>query len=42
MTILGETPDILKDLIDLVKTEDEKHYNYLVKSIKVQNALLDL
>lgn len=35
MTILGETPDILKDLIDLVKTEDEKHYKYLVESIKV-------
>jgi wobble nucleotide-excising tRNase len=42
MTILGETPDILKDLIDLVKTEDEKHYKYLVESIKVQNASLDL
>ena len=39
MTILSETPDILKDLIELVKTEDEKHYNYLVKSIKVQNAV---
>ena len=39
MTILGETPDILKDLVDLVKTEDEKHYKYLVESIKVQNTV---
>lgn len=39
MTILGETTSILKDLIDLVKTEDEKHYNHLVESIKEQNAV---
>lgn len=33
MTILGETPDILNDLMELVREEDEKHYNFLVKSV---------
>lgn len=33
MTILGETPDILNDLMDLVRQEDEKHYNFLVESV---------
>jgi wobble nucleotide-excising tRNase len=33
MTILSETPAIIADLMELVKTEDEKHYNFLVKSL---------
>jgi wobble nucleotide-excising tRNase len=36
MTILGETPDILNDLMDLVREEDEKHYNFLVESVTGQ------
>lgn len=35
MTVLGEASDIVKDILELVKTEDEKHYGYLVKSITV-------
>ncbi|MCX5727057.1 MAG: AAA family ATPase [Candidatus Saganbacteria bacterium] len=37
MTILGETPDIITDLLDLVRTEDQKHYDLLVASITVAN-----
>lgn len=33
MTILSETSAIVSDLLELVKAEDEKHYNFLVKSI---------
>jgi len=33
MTILGETKDILNDLLDLVEHEDKKHYDFLVKSV---------
>jgi len=33
ISILSETPSIVKDLIDLVKVEDERHYTYLVESI---------
>lgn len=33
MTILSETPDIVTDLLELVKKEDEKHFNLLVQSI---------
>jgi wobble nucleotide-excising tRNase len=33
MTILSETPDIVVDLLELVKKEDEKHFNLLVQSI---------
>jgi len=36
MTILGETPDILNDLLELVKYEDKKHYDFLVKSVKIE------
>jgi len=32
MTILSETPDIVADLLELVKKEDEKHSNLLVQS----------
>lgn len=35
MTVLGEASSIVKDILELVKTEDEKHYNYLVKSITI-------
>jgi len=35
MTILGETPDILNDLLELVEHEDKKHYDFLVKSVKI-------
>lgn len=34
MTILSETPEIIGDLLDLVKAEDEKHFDFLVQSIK--------
>lgn len=33
MTILGETTEILNDLLELVETEDKKHYDFLVKSV---------
>lgn len=33
MTILGETKEILADLLDLVKNEDKKHYDFLVESV---------
>ncbi|MEW5949675.1 MAG: AAA family ATPase [Thermodesulfobacteriota bacterium] len=33
MTILGETPDILNDLLELVEHEDKKHYDFLVESV---------
>lgn len=33
MTILGETPDILNDLLELVEHEDKKHFDYLVESV---------
>jgi len=36
MSILGETPDILKDLIELVLKEDKKHYDFLVESVTGQ------
>lgn len=35
MTILSETFAIVGDLLELVKFEDEKHYNFLVKSVEV-------
>jgi wobble nucleotide-excising tRNase len=35
MTILGETPDILNDLLELVEHEDKKHYDFLVKSVTI-------
>lgn len=30
-----ETPAIVSDLIELVKTEDRKHYNFLAQSISI-------
>ena len=33
MTILGETPDIVNDLLELVKEEDKKHFDFLMESI---------
>ena len=33
MTILGEASSVVNEILELVKTEDEKHYNYLIKSI---------
>jgi wobble nucleotide-excising tRNase len=33
LTILGETSDILNDLLELVEHEDKKHYDFLVESI---------
>ncbi|MEK7550312.1 MAG: AAA family ATPase [Patescibacteria group bacterium] len=33
MTILSETRSIVNDLLELVKTEDERHYNFMLKSI---------
>ncbi|MDO8126260.1 MAG: AAA family ATPase [Candidatus Brocadiales bacterium] len=37
MTILGETPDILNDLLELVEYEDKKHYDFLVESVTTNN-----
>lgn len=33
MTLIGETPAIVEDLLKLVETEDKKHYDFLVQSI---------
>ena len=33
MSILSETPEIVADLLLLVKTEDKKHFDFLVQSI---------
>jgi hypothetical protein len=33
MTILVETPAIISDILEMVKVEDEKHYNFLVQSL---------
>ncbi len=33
MTLLGEAPDVISDLIAMVKNEDDKHYIHLVNSI---------
>lgn len=33
MSILSETPEIISDLLDLVKEEDRKHFDFLVQSI---------
>ena len=33
MTILGETLDILNDLLELVEHEDKKHYDFLAESV---------
>ena len=36
MSILCETSEILNDLMDLVRVEDKKHYNFLVESVTGQ------
>ena len=41
MTLLAEAPEIVADLLELVKTEDEKHYNHLVKSVDPAVATVD-
>lgn len=33
MSILSETPDIISELLELVKAEDPKHFDFLVQSI---------
>ena len=33
MSLLGEAPEIIKDLLIMVETEDKKHYDHLVKSV---------
>lgn len=33
MTVLGEASSVTKDLLELVRKEDKKHYDFLVKSI---------
>jgi len=33
MTILSETVEIVKDLLNIVRTEDKRHYDFLVKSL---------
>jgi len=35
MTILGESAEVVKDLLELVRTEDKKHFDFLVESISV-------
>ena len=34
MTILAETPAIISDILEMVKVEDEKHYNFLIQSVQ--------
>ncbi|HDR88114.1 MAG TPA: hypothetical protein ENN63_00605 [Bacteroidetes bacterium] len=38
MSILGETTAILEDLMELVRHEDEKHYDFLVESVIGQRS----
>jgi wobble nucleotide-excising tRNase len=33
LSILAETPNVLKDLLDMLKAEDQKHYDEMVKLI---------
>src|SRR3989344_5869352 len=33
MTLLSETPSVISDILEMVKVEDEKHYNFLVQSL---------
>ena len=33
LTLLAETPQILADLLDFIATEDERHFNEMVKAI---------
>jgi wobble nucleotide-excising tRNase len=33
MSLLAEAPEVVADLLDMVKKEDERHYNHLVKSV---------
>jgi wobble nucleotide-excising tRNase len=33
MSLLAEASEVIADLLAMVKTEDEKHYNHLVKSV---------
>jgi wobble nucleotide-excising tRNase len=34
ISILSETADVLKDILDLIKAEDEKHYNQMVEIVR--------
>lgn len=38
MTLLGETADIVNDLMELVEKEDPKHYAFLVESVSGQKT----
>jgi wobble nucleotide-excising tRNase len=38
LSILAETPDVLKDLIELLKAEDPKHYDEMVKLLSSANS----
>jgi hypothetical protein len=31
MSILSETPQVLKDILELIKSEDQKHFDEMVK-----------
>ncbi len=38
LSILAETPDVLKDLIALLKAEDSKHYDEMVKLLSTTTS----
>lgn len=33
MSLLGEAPEVIKDLLEMIGHEDQKHYDHLVKSV---------
>jgi len=38
LSILAETPDVLKDLIEMIKTEDPKHYGEMTKLLAATSS----
>jgi wobble nucleotide-excising tRNase len=38
LSILAETPDVLKDLIEMLKAEDSKHYDEMVKLLSTTSS----
>jgi len=38
LSILAETPDVLKDLIEMIKTEDPKHYDEMTKLLATASS----
>lgn len=36
LSILGETPDVLKDILEAIEMEDEEHYNQMIEIVNNQ------